>query len=873
MTSSTVNPTPQTTWLREYAPPNHLVPEVRLFFDLGEEETRVRASLKVEANPVGLPDAPLLLNGGDQELVSLHLDGVALREEQYQREGETLTIPNVPDQFILQMETRLHPEKNTSLEGLYRSGPIFCTQCEAEGFRKIIFFPDRPDVMSTFSVTIAADPTTCPVMLSNGNQTAHSGYPDGRHWITWEDPFPKPAYLFALVAGDLKGIQDRFQTASGREVTLRIFTEAHNIDKCDHAMASLVRSMEWDERVYGREYDLDLFNIVAVDDFNMGAMENKSLNIFNSRFVLAKPETATDTDYINIEGVIGHEYFHNWTGNRITCRDWFQLSLKEGLTVFRDQEFTADCNSRAVKRIQDVRLLRNAQFAEDAGPMAHPVRPDHYIEISNFYTVTVYEKGAEVVRMQYTLLGPEQYRRGMGLYFERHDGEAVTVEAFVRCMEEASGRSLDQFMNWYWQKGTPELEAAWSHDAESEMLSLTLRQNPPKSLTEEERSTWQPLHIPVAVGVLSADGRDLLPEQTRLLELREPVEHYAFREIPAGSVPSILRGFTAPVLLQTAHTREEKQFLMAHDSDPFNRWEAGQQIAESLLLAQIEVHRQGGAVAVDGGWLDAVGKILDSAVADPALTTEALILPTERWLAERMDVVDVEAIHAARESFIRAIAERFQQQMVELYQQLSREEPAGRALRNQLLALLMRLQSEEMTALASRQLEQARNMTEEMGALSALEQVEGEVRDHALERFYRKWQGERLVIDKWFALQAGSQLPGTISRVEALLDHPDFEITNPNRVRSLVGLFAHGNQLHFHDASGDGYRILGDQVLRLDPLNPQVAARMVGAFNQWRRFDEGRQEKIEAQLQRIIGSDGLSQDVYEIVSRNLAMRG
>lgn len=873
MTSSTVNPTPQTTWLREYAPPNHLVPEVRLFFDLGEEETRVRASLKVEANPVGLPDAPLLLNGGDQELVSLHLDGVALREEQYQREGETLTIPNVPDQFILQMETRLHPEKNTSLEGLYRSGPIFCTQCEAEGFRKIIFFPDRPDVMSTFSVTIAANPTTCPVMLSNGNQTAHSGYPDGRHWITWEDPFPKPAYLFALVAGDLKGIQDRFQTASGREVTLRIFTEAHNIDKCDHAMASLVRSMEWDERVYGREYDLDLFNIVAVDDFNMGAMENKSLNIFNSRFVLAKPETATDTDYINIEGVIGHEYFHNWTGNRITCRDWFQLSLKEGLTVFRDQEFTADCNSRAVKRIQDVRLLRNAQFAEDAGPMAHPVRPDHYIEISNFYTVTVYEKGAEVVRMQYTLLGPERYRRGMGLYFERHDGEAVTVEAFVRCMEEASGRSLDQFMNWYWQKGTPELEAAWSHDAESEMLSLTLRQNPPKSLTEEERSTWQPLHIPVAVGVLSADGRDLLPEQTRLLELREPVEHYAFREIPAGSVPSILRGFTAPVLLQTAHTREEKQFLMAHDSDPFNRWEAGQQIAESLLLAQIEVHRQGGAVAVDGGWLDAVGKILDSAVADPALTTEALILPTERWLAERMDVVDVEAIHAARESFIRAIAERFQQQMVELYQQLSREEPAGRALRNQLLALLMRLQSEEMTALASRQLEQARNMTEEMGALSALEQVEGEVRDHALERFYRKWQGERLVIDKWFALQAGSQLPGTISRVEALLDHPDFEITNPNRVRSLVGLFAHGNQLHFHDASGDGYRILGDQVLRLDPLNPQVAARMVGAFNQWRRFDEGRQEKIEAQLQRIIGSDGLSQDVYEIVSRNLAMRG
>ncbi len=873
MSSSTANRPPETTWLREYAPPNHLIPEVRLFFDLGEKETRVRASLKVEVNPVGLPDAPLLLNGGEQELVSLHLDGVALQEEQYQREGETLTIPNVPERFILQMETRLHPEQNTSLEGLYRSGPIFCTQCEAEGFRKIIFFPDRPDVMSKFSVTIAADPAICPVMLSNGNQTAHSGYPDGRHWITWEDPFPKPAYLFALVAGNLKGIQDQFTTASGREVTLRIFTEPHNIDKCDHAMASLERSMEWDERVYGREYDLDLYNIVAVDDFNMGAMENKSLNIFNSRFVLAKPETATDSDYINIEGVIGHEYFHNWTGNRITCRDWFQLSLKEGLTVFRDQEFTADHNSRAVKRIQDVRLLRNAQFAEDAGPMAHPVRPDHYIEISNFYTVTVYEKGAEVVRMQHTLLGPGQYRNGMDLYFERHDGEAVTVEDFVRCMEEASGRSLDQFMNWYWQKGTPELKAEWSHDPESGTLSLTLHQHPPKSLTEEEHSTWQPLHIPVAVGLLSVDGRDLLPEQTRILELRELTEHYTFREVPAGVIPSILRGFSAPVLLQTAHTREEKQFLMAHDSDPFNRWEAGQQIAESLLLGQIEAHRQGGAVAVDEVWLDAVGVILEDARTDPALTTEALILPTERWLSEKMDVVDVEAIHMVREQFIHAVAGRFQQQMVELYHQLNPDEPAGRALRNQLLALLMRLQDKEVIALASRQLEQARNMTEEMGALSALEQVEGAVRDSALDHFYRKWQGERLVIDKWFALQAGSQLPGTISRIEALLDHPDFEITNPNRVRSLVGLFAHANQLHFHDATGEGYRILGDQVLRLDSLNPQVAARMAGAFNRWRCFDAGRQKKMKAELQRIIGADTLSKDLYEIVSRNLEMKG
>jgi len=863
MTTETA--TPETIWLKDYTPPNHLVPEIRLFFDLGEETT-VKSSMTVEPNPDGEAGAPLVLHGGDQELISIVLDGLRLSEKSYQREGEQLIIPNVTESATLQITTRLRPKENTSLEGLYRSGPIYCTQCEAEGFRKITFFPDRPDVMSKFTVTIAADPKECPVVLSNGNRTSGGGYPDGRHWVTWEDPFPKPAYLFALVAGYLEGIEDQFKTASGREVALRIYTEPHNVDKCDHAMASLKRSMTWDEQLYGREYDLDLFNIVAVDDFNMGAMENKSLNIFNSKFVLARPDTATDLDYLNIEAVVAHEYFHNWTGNRITCRDWFQLSLKEGLTVFRDQEFTADHNSRAVKRIQDVRMLRSVQFSEDAGPMAHPVQPDHYIEISNFYTVTVYEKGAEVVRMQHTLLGAENYRKGMDLYFERHDGQAVTVEDFVRCMEEASGRDLRQFMNWYQQKGTPQLKASWSHHDDG--LSITLEQSPPYSWSEKE--VWQPHLIPVEIGLVDpGSGAELLPEGTRVVELSELNQTIHFKNVPQGAIPSILRNLSAPILLETVHSEAEKLFLMAHDADPFNRWEAGQQIAESLLLQWVENHQQGQAMVMDEAWLEAVGKLLKHAAEDPAFTAEALILPTERWLAERMEIVDVEAIHAAREFAIAAIAERYRQSMVDLYSQLDGETADGRTLRNQLLGMLMRLDETEITELAVAQFEQATNMSDEMGALSALNLQAGAERDQALEQFYQKWQSERLVIDKWFALQAGSQLPDTVEQVEQLLDHPDFEISNPNRVRSLVGAFAHGNSLHFHDRSGRGYQFLGDQVLRLDPINPQVAARMVSAFNQWRRYDEGRQQMMRAQLERIAATEELSRDVYEIVSRGL----
>ncbi|MBT3348145.1 MAG: aminopeptidase N [Thiotrichales bacterium] len=865
----------ETTYLKNYRAPTYLIPEVMIFFNIAKDATQVKASLTVVRDSAPQSDAkeqavPFILNGGDQELVSLSIDGVRLQEDSYCRDKAGIAIFNPPAEFTLQMETKLYPAKNTELEGLYQSGPIFCTQCEAEGFRKIIFFPDRPDIMAKFTVTIAADPKLCPVLLSNGNPTKQGGYPDGRHWVIWEDPFPKPAYLFALVAGELSVIQDQFTTASGRDVTLQIYTEKHNIDKCSHAMESLKRAMLWDEEVYGREYDLDLFNIVVVDDFNMGAMENKGLNIFNSKFILAKPETATDSDYINIEAVVGHEYFHNWTGNRITCRDWFQLSLKEGLTVFRDQEFTADHNARAVKRIQDVRMLRSAQFAEDGGAMSHPVRPEQYVEISNFYTVTIYEKGAEVVRMQHTLLGAELYREGMDLYFKRHDGEAVTVEDFVSCMEEVSGRDMGQFMSWYKQRGTPELNAQWSYNRQDGTLNLTLEQTPPSALNSEEKANWQPHHIPVMVGLLSQSGGDDIliggdKSKSQLLELTDSKQEFILKvsdisEVDGGVIPSILRGFSAPLLLTTAHSVEERLFIMAHDSDSFNRWEAGQQVAEDMLLS--------GKVSEE--WLSAIGKVIESALYDPALATEMLTLPSEKWLAEKMKVVDVEAIHAIREQAISALVERYREQLLSIYQQPVNI-AAERTLHNHILLILMRLeQPEEIVKLALAQFNSAENMSDEIAALAALEKVESVERENVLAQFYKKWRAERLVIDKWFALQAGSQLPATVKRVKDLLEHTDFAISNPNRVRSLVGVFTQANPLHFHTADGEGYRFLADQVLRLDPLNPQVAARMVGGFNQWKRYDESRQHLMREQLERIIVTNGISKDVSEIVNRALS---
>jgi aminopeptidase N len=623
---------------------------------------------------------------------------------------------------------------------------------------------------------------------------------------------------------------------------------------------------------------LDVYNIVATDDFNMGAMENKSLNIFNSKYVLARPDTATDMDYLKIEAVVAHEYFHNWTGNRITCRDWFQLSLKEGLTVFRDQSFTSEHNSPVVKRIQDVRVLRNSQFTEDAGPMAHPVRPDHYIEINNFYTLTVYEKGAEVVRMQHTLLGPELFRKATDLYFERHDGQAVTVEDFVACMAQLSGRDMSQFMNWYNQKGTPQLNATWTHDEGSNTLTLTLEQSAPSSYKESEKAAWQPHHIPVAVGMVCGEtGAELLPEGTRVLELRELCQSFAFPAImAAGTIPSVLREFSAPVILKTQHSMEQTLFLMAHDADSFNRWEAGQQVAQTLLtqwIGQFQDAPYGtkvqDVVTFDEAWLKAVAQLLEKAMDDPELTREALILPTEQRLGDTMEVVDVEAIHTVREFAVCAIARRFENEMAQLHTQLDPSQTTHRGLRNLLLGLLARLQKPDHIQLATQQQAQAKNMSDELGALRALERLDIPERQTALDRFYEKWKGQRLVIDKWFALQSESQLPGAIDRVEALIEHSDFEITNPNRARSVVGAFAMGNTRHFHDAGGRGYKFLADMVLRLDAINPQVASRMVKAFNPWKRYDQGRQALIRAQLERLKASPTISKDVFEVVSRNL----
>ncbi len=873
-------------FLKDYFPPDYLVPEARLHVDLNEGETIVRATLSLEPNPNGRNGAPLTLYGSDQELVYLRLNGMNLKAEKYQREGETLTIPDVPNEpFILQMETKLYPEKNTTLEGLYRSGGVFCTQCEAEGFRKIIFFPDRPDVMTQFQVTLSAPPGLCPVMLSNGNLVGQGMYPDGRYRVTWEDPFPKPAYLFALVAGKLKWIEDEYVTASGKLVTLRIYTEPHNIDKCDHAMESLKKSMEWDEQVYGREYDLELYNIVAVDDFNMGAMENKGLNVFNSKYVLARPETATDTDYVDIEAVIAHEYFHNWTGNRITCRDWFQLSLKEGLTVFRDQMFTADHHSSAVKRIQDVRRLRNHQFAEDAGPMRHPVRPAQYIEINNFYTLTVYEKGAEVVRMQHTLLGAEEYRKATDLYFEHHDGQAVRVEDFVSCMADVSGRDMTQFMRWYNQAGTPQVKASWNYDTSTKTFSLTLQQLPPAALNDEEKAEWQWLHIPITVALLDKETKQPVVLQWSealendpahsdeameiVLELTEETQTFEFSDVESDVIPSLLRNFSAPVLLESQHTDEERLFLMEFDDDRFNSWEMGQQLAEQQLMQQIPRVQNGEEPQINAHWLDAWKPLFDRALDDPEWMAEMLTLPSEIWLAEKMHIVDVDAVHTAREATVTALAKTYRDDMVALYQKLDAHTMAGRTLRNVLLRLLARLHDAEIIEICWQQFESAETMTEEMGALVALEQSDSPKRVQALEHFYEKWQGEKLVIDKWFALQASSRHPATLDRIEELFVHDDFELSNPNRVRSLVGAFSHGNPRHFHDVSGRGYQFLADRVLELDATNPQVAARMVAAFNRWYRHDEERQKLMKLQLERIAAKEDLSRDVYEIVARGL----
>ncbi|RMG38006.1 MAG: aminopeptidase N [Gammaproteobacteria bacterium] len=875
--------TPKAIRLEDYRPPSHLVEHVSLVFDLRDKGTRVRSRLRLRRNPAALSDDGdgLFLHGENLELQWLSLDGRRLPEDDYRREAGGLRLPSVPDAFELETEVVIAPETNTALEGLYRSGDMFCTQCEAEGFRKITYYLDRPDVMAVFDVRIEADRERFPVLLSNGNPVGSGELPGGRHFAEWQDPFPKPSYLFALVAGDLRHVEESFVTASGREVTLRIHVEPQNIDRCEHAMRSLVRAMHWDEERYGREYDLDVFNIVAVDDFNMGAMENKGLNIFNSKYVLARPDTATDADYQGIEGVVAHEYFHNWTGNRITCRDWFQLSLKEGLTVYRDQEFSADMGSRPVKRIDDVRLLRAHQFAEDASPMAHPVRPHSYIEINNFYTVTVYEKGAEVVRMQASLLGPERFRKAMDLYFERFDGQAVTTEDFVSCMEEASGRDLTQFRHWYDYAGTPELTVTDHYDAASQTYTLRIQQAVPDTPGQTNKP---PFHIPFAMGLLDREGRDMaitLPDVesrdgTLMLELREREEIFVFPGITERPTPSFLRGFSAPVKLQYDWNEEQLLHLLAHDSDGFSRWDAGQTLFRVVLLRMTGQYRAGEPMSVPPALLQALRKTLFDDVAGHALVAELLTLPSIDYLGDFMPVIDVEALHAAREALRHGVAEVLREDLLMRYEQLRETgdysidaaSMGRRRLKNTVLGYLSRLDDTQVFQLLLDQYGAGHNMTDVMVALALIADSERPEREQVLADFAQRWAQDALVMDKWFSVQATASRPGTLARVRELMAHPAFSITNPNRVRALIGAFVNANPVNFHAADGSGYDFLAEQVIRLDPINPQIAARLCRPLARWQRYDQGRQQKMRAALQRILENEA-SPDVYEVVAKSL----
>ena len=880
------NDTPKTIRLNDYRAPAFLIENVALEFDLHPDRTQTLARMALRRNPVhGDGRAPLSLLGEDLELISLALDGRALGPGDYTADAGGISLAGAPDACELEVITRIAPAANTKLEGLYQSSGIFCTQCEAEGFRRITYFPDRPDVMTTYRVTIRADKTACPVLLSNGNLVDAGALADGRHFAVWDDPFPKPSYLFALVAGDLRWLEDSFITQSGRDVTLRIYTDPGNEDRCGYAMEALQRSMRWDEEKYGLEYDLDLFNIVAINDFNMGAMENKSLNVFNAKYVLANADTATDDDYANIEAIVAHEYFHNWTGNRVTCRDWFQLSLKEGLTVFRDQQFSADMRSAPVQRIKDVRALRAGQFPEDGGPLAHPVRPASYIEINNFYTATVYEKGAEVIGMYQTLLGEDGFRKGMDLYFQRHDGQAVTCDDFLAAMADANGADLEQFKLWYSQAGTPEVHVLGNYDADTQVYELNLSQS---LAATPDGVIKQPMRIPLAIGLLDGDGNDLPLDAsgatTKVLDLVDGDASVRFEGLAEAPVPSINRGFSAPVHVRQELGDAEAAFLMAHDSDAFNRWEAGQRYATALLGAMAAEIAQGCEAAVDQDFIAALGHILADPDLDPAFVALACQLPSEQYLAEQADRADPAAIHAAREVLRKAIARTLRDDLLAIYDANRSNAPyspdapsAGRrALKNLALSYLSELEDERCRDLAVHQFRDADNMTDRIAALSALNDRRDEARAEALSAFHDRFKDDAVVIDKWLSLQAASSRPDTLERVIDLMAHPVFSIKQPNKVRALISVFCAANPFRFHAPDGSGYRFLADRVLELDPINPQVAARLATQLGRWRHYDEGRQALMRAELSRILAAsdtDGLSPDVFEIASKALGDDG
>ncbi len=896
---------PKAVYLKDYKVPPFLIEETLLHVDIHEDVTTVTTTLKVSRNPEAESDdaVNLVLDGSkDLDTQSIAIDGRSLTANEYQIDDDELSIFAVPGSFELTTSVKIKPQDNTALEGLYKSGDMFCSQCEAEGFRNITWYLDRPDVMSKYTTTVVADKTNYPILLSNGNDIDRGedrSEERERHWVTWQDPHIKPSYLFALVAGDLQHIEDEFVTMNGRKVVLRIFTEAHNIDKLDHAMTSLKKSMKWDEETYGREYDLDIFMIVAVESFNMGAMENKGLNIFNTSAVLARPDTTTDAAYQRVESIVAHEYFHNWSGNRVTCRDWFQLSLKEGFTVLRDQQFSADMGSPTVCRVNDVAVLRSAQFAEDAGPMAHPIRPDSFIEINNFYTATVYEKGAEVVSMIRTLLGAEQFRAGTDLYFDRHDGQAVTTEDFVKAMEDANGVDLSQFRVWYRQAGTPILDVSGDYDKSAKTFTLNVAQSCPATPGQKEKDVY---HLPLKIGLIDAAGKDIrfpvmdldvasIDDTTgfsAVLNVTEKEQKYVFREIESAPTPSLLRGFSAPVKLDYSYTRDDLTFLMSHDSDGFNRWEAGQRLAVDVIQEIVGQIEAGATPSVDERLVSAFDANLTQAVNgdrdlafDKAMIAHMLVLPAESYLIQLAEEANVDAIHQARDIVRNAIAKKLKGLLLSVYKlnqkkvayEANAAQIAERSLKNVVLGYLMQPDDTEMVQLCVAQFTTANNMTDQSSALRELVGSAAgsaqEPREKSLTNFYNQWVNEALVIDQWFAIQASCQLPGTLEHVKALMNHEAFDIKVPNRMRAVIGQFAGANIVNFHAADGGGYAFLADQVIELNALNPQMAARILAPLTRWKKYDAGRQIKMKDELQRILDVDSISPDVYEIVTKSL----
>lgn len=874
---------PLPVYLKDYTPPPYLIAHVHLDFQFGEESTVVTSRLQVARNPEANDSSnTLVLDGENLELNHVELDGQYLTPRQFTQTDQALHIPEVPPEFELNIQTTITPQSNTSLEGLYKSSGNFCTQCEAQGFRKITYFLDRPDVMSVYTVRLQADKARYPVLLSNGNPMEQGECNEGQHYAVWKDPFPKPCYLFALVAADLVHFQGSHRTASGKEITLRIYTEKHNADKCAHALRSLQKAMRWDEQRFGLECDLEIYMIVAVDDFNMGAMENKGLNIFNSSCVLARPDTATDADYMTIEAVVAHEYFHNWTGNRVTCRDWFQLSLKEGLTVFRDQEFTSDVTSRAVKRISDVRYLRTYQFAEDASPMAHPVRPASYLEINNFYTLTVYEKGAEIVRMYQSMFGTDGFRKGMDLYFQRHDGQAVTTDDFAAAMADANDSDLTQFKRWYAQAGTPVLKVDDKWDGASNTYKLVFGQScPPIPESEPKR----PFVIPVKTSLLDSSTGDALPlEQdgqglhdgpSAVLLVNDSQQTFVFKNLTGKPVPDLLQDFSAPVRVDFNYSDEHLALLLRYSPDAFSRWNAGNRLALNVLLEWIAGSECFGTTGSVTALNQALAYAIQGDAVDQSLLAELLILPGERDVEEHLDEIDMQKIVTACDHLTLSVAEHLEQDLLRIYQtcyredeyRYSTEEMARRRLQNVCLQLLTTLDKDEYRKLALKQFIRAGNMTEQAGAVRALLHRECDEREQVLFSFERQWTHDPLVMEKWFAFQALSRVPDVLQSVKDLMTHPLFSLQNPNKIRALIGVFSRQNPYAFHQPDGSGYAFVAEQVLALDTLNPQAASRLVRSLMRWRKYSIPCRQKMHEQLERIASHRDLSGDVYEIVSK------